>query len=75
MIKEYLANYAISLAYRLIHNQGTALKACLGLVKFVTQSVNQPVSPEGQGLKQMITRKACFRQKKKHCAQKATVLV
>ncbi|GMR05714.1 MAG: hypothetical protein BMS9Abin25_0289 [Gammaproteobacteria bacterium] len=25
--------YAISLAYRLIHNQGAALKACLGLVK------------------------------------------
>ncbi len=33
MLKEPLINYATSLAYRLIHNQGTTLKACLGLVK------------------------------------------
>jgi len=33
LLKEPLINYAISLAYRLIHNQGGALKACLGLVK------------------------------------------
>ncbi len=33
MFKEPLINYAISLAYRLIHNQDAALKACLGLVK------------------------------------------
>jgi len=32
-IREPLTNYAISLVYRLIHNQGAALKACPGLVK------------------------------------------
>jgi len=32
-IRGPLINYAISLAYRLIHNQGAALKACPGLVK------------------------------------------
>ncbi len=32
-IKEPLINYAIPLAYRLIHNQGGTLKACPGLVK------------------------------------------
>jgi len=30
---ESLINYAIPLAYRLIHNQDGTLKACLGLVK------------------------------------------
>ncbi|GMT40892.1 MAG: hypothetical protein IEMM0001_1627 [bacterium] len=32
-IREPLINYAIPLAYSLIHNQGGTLKACLGLVK------------------------------------------
>ena len=32
-VKEPLINYAIPLAYSLIHNQGGTLKACLGLVK------------------------------------------
>jgi len=31
--REPLINYTMSLAYRLIHNQDEALKACLGLVK------------------------------------------
>jgi hypothetical protein len=33
MSREPLINYAIPLAYRPIHNQGGALKACLGLVQ------------------------------------------
>jgi len=33
MLKEPLINSAMSLAYRLVHNQDAALKACLGLVK------------------------------------------
>ena len=43
--REPLINYAISLAYRLIHNQGAALKAYLGLVKScntVCESVCKP---------------------------------
>jgi len=31
--REPLINYTMPLAYRLIHNQDEALKACLGLVK------------------------------------------
>ncbi|GMR06778.1 MAG: hypothetical protein BMS9Abin25_1402 [Gammaproteobacteria bacterium] len=44
-LREPLINYAISLAYRLIHSQGDTLTACMRLVKSVSQRVDQPASP------------------------------
>jgi hypothetical protein len=38
LFKEPLINYVISLAHRLIRNQGVTLNACVGLVKSCTKS-------------------------------------
>ena len=45
MIREPVINYGISLAYRLIHNQGDTLKACLGLVKSVNAECGSACKP------------------------------
>ena len=47
--REPLINYVMSLAHRLIRNQGTTLKACVGLVKSCNAGCGSVCEPRRAG--------------------------
>jgi hypothetical protein len=49
LFKEPLINYVISLAHRLIRNQGVTLNACVGLVKSCNAECGSSCEPRRAG--------------------------